>query len=74
MEVCSSLIPHDHRQRQTSACPNQLAKWIVDQSTSGESAPEILKRIDIASPANISRYMAAIGRKGGQIGEKATQM
>jgi hypothetical protein len=28
------------------------------------------KGIDLASPKNISEYMAAIGRKGGQIGGK----
>jgi hypothetical protein len=50
--------------------PNQLAKWIVDQSTSEQSAPDMPKGIDVASPANISQYMAAIGRKGGQIGGK----
>jgi hypothetical protein len=49
--------------------PNQLAKWIVDQSTS-EAEPEMPKGIDVASPANISAYMAAIGRRGGQIGGK----
>jgi len=41
--------------------PNQLAKWIVDQST-GE-AP--------ASPAEISERMAALGRKGGWSAESA---
>lgn len=52
--------------------PNQLAKWIVDQSTSEhpqeqETAP---KPSSAVSPANLSEYMAAIGRKGGQIGGK----
>jgi hypothetical protein len=42
--------------------PNQLAKWIVDQST-GETAP-------LSDPAGISAYMAAMGRKGGQVGGK----
>ena len=46
--------------------PNQLAKWIVDQSTS--DAPE--PTTEVPAPANISAYMAAIGRKGGQIGGK----
>jgi hypothetical protein len=50
--------------------PNQLAKWIVDQSTSELPAPAEPQEIDIASSANISAYMAAIGRKGGQIGGK----
>jgi hypothetical protein len=52
--------------------PNQLAKWIVDQSTS-ETPPEAEtppKGIDLAASANISAYLAAIGRKGGQIGGK----
>jgi hypothetical protein len=49
--------------------PNQLAKWIVDHSTSQQTEP-LPDRTDIASPANISEYMAAIGRKGGQIGGK----
>jgi len=47
--------------------PNQLAKWIVDRSTSEmpeETAPAP------AAPVNLSEYMAAIGRKGGQIGGK----
>jgi hypothetical protein len=52
--------------------PNQLAKWIVDQSTSEAPQPEqeTPKGIDLVSSANISEYMAAIGRKGGQIGGK----
>jgi hypothetical protein len=50
--------------------PNQLAKWVMEQSTSEHpeqqaEAPAIPK-----APANISEYMAAIGRKGGQIGGK----
>jgi hypothetical protein len=48
--------------------PNQLAKWIVDQSTSEAPAPEVQPP---AAPAvNLSEYMAAIGRRGGQIGGK----
>jgi hypothetical protein len=47
--------------------PNQLAKWIVDQSTSETPEPEVVAP---APPANLSAYMAAIGRKGGQIGGK----
>lgn len=52
--------------------PSQLAKWIVDQSTSEtpEPTPATPKGIDLAFSANISEYMAAIGRKGGQIGGK----
>jgi len=47
--------------------PNQLAKWIVDQSTS--DAPKAPQE-PVAAPVNLSEYMAAIGRKGGQIGGK----
>jgi len=47
--------------------PNQLAKWIVDQSTSGAPTPEVQPAVP---PVNLSEYMAAIGRKGGQIGGK----
>ena len=45
--------------------PNQLAKWIVDHST-GEAEPTPVP----LSPSDLSAYMAAIGRKGGQIGGK----
>jgi hypothetical protein len=45
--------------------PNQLAKWIVDRSTS-----ETLEENAPAAPVNLSEYMAAIERKGGQIGGK----
>jgi hypothetical protein len=48
--------------------PNQLAKWIVDQSTSDTPEPE--PTAIPAPPVNLSEYMAAIGRKGGQIGGK----
>ncbi len=43
--------------------PNQLAKWIVDQSTGETTAP-------MPDPASISAYMAAMGRKGGLVGGK----
>ena len=49
--------------------PNQLAKWIVDQSTS-EAPAEVQPPEAAAAPVNLSEYMAAIGRKGGQIGGK----
>jgi hypothetical protein len=48
--------------------PNQLAKWIVDQSTSEAPQPE--PTAIPAAAVNLSEYMAAIGRKGGQIGGK----
>jgi hypothetical protein len=52
--------------------PNQLAAWTVAVSTGQMPAPELPapKLAAPASPANISEYMAAIGRKGGQIGGK----
>jgi hypothetical protein len=50
--------------------PNQLAKWIVDRSTSDTPEPAELSQQIPAAPANLSEYMAAIGRKGGQIGGK----
>ncbi len=53
--------------------PNQLAKWIVDQSTSETPlevpAPESSVTLPVPPP-DLSQYMAAIGRKGGQIGGK----
>jgi len=49
--------------------PNQLAKWIVDQSTS-DSQPEEVQPAQAPAPVNLSEYMAAIGRKGGRIGGK----
>jgi hypothetical protein len=45
---------------------NQLAKWIVDRSTAESSAALPAP----ATPASLSAYMAAMGRKGGQIGGK----
>ena len=52
--------------------PNQLAKWTVDVSTGQIPAePEEAATPEIvAPPVNLSEYMAAIGRKGGQIGGK----
>lgn len=49
--------------------PNQLAKWIVEQSTGDMPQPEE-KPAEVSAPVNLSEYMAAIGRKGGQIGGK----
>jgi hypothetical protein len=48
--------------------PNQLAKWIVDRSTS--ETPEEKAPNPPSLDSEISKYMAAIGRKGGQIGGK----
>jgi hypothetical protein len=50
--------------------PNQLAKWIVDRSTSEAEAEEFIVPDKPAPPSDLSAYMAAIGRKGGQIGGK----
>jgi len=51
--------------------PNQLAKWIVDRSTGEVEGPEaVTAPTPTAPPANLSAYMSAIGRKGGQIGGK----
>ena len=51
--------------------PNQLAAWTVAVSTGQIPTPEAAPKVATsATPANISEYMAAIGRKGGQIGGK----
>jgi hypothetical protein len=50
--------------------PNQLAKWIVEQSTSDTPEPQQVQPVEASAPPNLSAYMAAIGRKGGQIGGK----
>ena len=43
--------------------PNQLAKWIVEQST--EEAQPVPP-----PPTGLSAYMAAMGRRGGLVGGK----
>jgi hypothetical protein len=51
--------------------PNQLAKWTVDVSTGQIPAPQKpAEQTTATPPATLSEYMAAIGRKGGQIGGK----
>ena len=52
--------------------PNQLAAWTVAVSTGQipEPEPEPPKVTGSAPSSTISEYMAAIGRKGGQIGGK----
>lgn len=45
--------------------PNQLAKWIVEQSTAETPTQEPAK-----VPSDLSQYMAAMGRKGGLVGGK----
>jgi hypothetical protein len=49
--------------------PNQLAKLIVDLSTGDAQEPEP-QAAPPPSAVNLSEYMSAIGRKGGQIGGK----
>jgi hypothetical protein len=53
--------------------PNQLAAWTVAVSTGQIPAEEPMSAPPVSAPAtsmNISEYMRAIGRKGGQIGGK----
>jgi hypothetical protein len=45
--------------------PNQLAKWIVEQSTV-EQVPEM----PVQAPPDLSSYMSAMGRRGGMVGGK----
>lgn len=45
---------------------NQLAKWIVDQSTADFPAASPSTTV----PSELSAYMSTMGRKGGQIGGK----
>jgi hypothetical protein len=49
--------------------PNQFAKWIVDRSTS-ETPADTAPAKAPAAPVNLSEYLGAVGRKGGQIGGK----
>lgn len=56
MTVGKGKRPHD---------PNQLAKWIVEQSTA-----EPVPQSPGPEPFNLSSYMAAMGRKGGMVGGK----
>lgn len=45
--------------------PNQLAKWIVEQSTA-----ELVPQVPVQAPPDLSAYMAAMGRRGGLVGGK----
>jgi hypothetical protein len=45
--------------------PNQLAKWIVEQSTA-----EAKSVAPGPEPFSLSAYMSAMGRKGGMVGGK----
>ena len=46
--------------------PNQLAKWIVDQSTAENTPAEA----PVTVPSDLSAYMSAMGRRGGMVGGK----
>lgn len=46
--------------------PNQLAKWIVDQSTTDTPSESKSVPAPTATPANLSEYMAVIGAKEGR--------
>ena len=48
--------------------PNQLAKWLVDSSTSETPLPD--SSAPLPAAPSLSAYMAAMGRKGGKIGGK----
>jgi len=51
--------------------PNQLAKGIVDRLTGEVEGPEaVTAPTPVTPPSDLSAYMSAIGRKGGQIGGK----
>jgi hypothetical protein len=45
--------------------PNQLAKWIVEQSTADQ-----VSETHVQVPSDLSAYMSAMGRKGGMVGGK----
>ena len=49
--------------------PNQLAKWIVEQSTAEEPIKHESQK-PVSVPADLSAYMAAMGRRGGMVGGK----
>lgn len=59
------MVPKGQRPRD----PNQLAAWTVAVST-GQIAPPEPESAKVSIPANVSEYMAEIGRKGGHIGGK----
>jgi hypothetical protein len=49
---------------------NQLAHHLVQLSTSEPLPQEITTPVQVATPADISRIMAEMGRRGGRIGGK----
>lgn len=60
-------MPKPIKHKKRPADINQLAHRLVEQSTTElEIAPDVIP----PAPANLSTYMAAIGRKGGKIGGK----
>jgi hypothetical protein len=58
-------MPKQLKQTRRPTDVNQLAYQLVEQSTREPEQPPIP-----GPPVNLSEYMAAIGRKGGQIGGK----
>jgi hypothetical protein len=64
------MVPKGKRPRD----PNQLAAWTVAISTGQIPTPEPEVPPEgtatVRPPTNVSEYMSAIGRKGGQIGGK----
>ena len=62
------MVPKGKRPRD----PNQLAAWTVAVSTGQirSPEPEVPEETATVRPTNVSEYMSAIGRKGGQIGGK----
>jgi hypothetical protein len=63
------MVPKGKRPRD----PNQLAAWTVAVSTGQIPPPEPEvppEGTATIRPTNVSEYMSAIGRKGGQIGGK----
>ncbi len=52
--------------------PNQLAKWLVEQSTA--EVPDQEPQPAVVVPPDLSQYMSAMGRKGGLVGGKRRLM
>jgi translation initiation factor 2B subunit (eIF-2B alpha/beta/delta family) len=59
-------MPKQVKQQKRPTDVNELAHHLVELSTSTPEAHPV----KISADANISAYMSAIGRKGGQIGGK----
>ena len=63
------MVPMTVRKGKRPRDPNQLAKWLVDRSTDEAQEPEAPPQPS-TPPPDLRSYLAAIGRKGGQIGGK----